>query len=654
MLPSRRASITLEKSQHYAIKWTQTIGNMFKQKNKSPRLLNPFTSAYKNQNQKGTLGPVGLLVEELKHIDATIDQDFNIKQDKEIEFSLIHTPWQSLKNLVEQAAKRSRLQKISADREFLGGLQEFDNVAFQDAIKRRSEEELSILKYISTGAAWAQSTLCEIGRTEDDKCQMCGEKEWDIRHTLWECKEVHGENTERMRALRPLLPTNLQFGIPGPITKDLDRTYWGFTYFEIHNEKYDFTELMGIAKDDRTRRRMGNMNATAELSYKDNNIITDGRNPRQIFQQLKGNNMKSEDFTQVAWCEDTAPPDINVYADGSFKNPRRPAYSLAGAGVWWPGRNLKDNPCSESEEEMGFAKQENGGVSLRVWLAGFGGSSTRAELAAGLIALQYPGAVHIGTDSQAFLTKAMMLRDMAKKSKKPRRPWSTQPDGDLWEVFYNTLRAKNPLAFRATKVKGHAMDDMITENKVRKVDKDGNDKADRVADGVQCYSKDIVQTSGSLTKRHIGHTKFINKIHENFIEAVIKKNEKINDIEKNKFLVDASTEKRQKILHFITLPFYGSIAQTWNNNMIDIKNFKAINDKYDAAPDVQDFMQHIKFQKCVGEEQGTSWLELYILYKLSGGRCPVKDPSSKAMARPSMRAQTKSFKEICRYIASRL
>ena len=50
---------------------------------------------------------------------------------------------------------------------------------------------------------------------------------------------------------------------------------------------------------------------------------------------------------------------------------------------------------SELEDQLGIEKQEVNGVSVKTSLAGFGGSSTRAEIAAGILALSAKGGVHI-------------------------------------------------------------------------------------------------------------------------------------------------------------------------------------------------------------------------------------------------------------------
>ena len=73
------------------------------------------------------------------------------------------------------------------------------------------------------------------------------------------------------------------------------------------------------------------------------------------------------------------------------------------------------------------------GIGLAGILAGRFGSSTRAEIAGGILHLLAPGPAHIGTDSQAFLAKAKSVLEAPCLA--PRRPFALQPDGDLWQSF---------------------------------------------------------------------------------------------------------------------------------------------------------------------------------------------------------------------------
>ncbi len=115
-------------------------------------------------------------------------------------------------------------------------------------------------------------------------------------------------------------------------------------------------------------------------------------------------------------CARDAPDEINVYTDGSWLNPTFQFAGLGGSGAWWPRRangvaNITsgcpvNRPISDAEQEMAYEKQTPNGLQLYTKIGGFGGSSTRTELAAGIIAMSAHGPVHIGTDSMAFKQKA--------------------------------------------------------------------------------------------------------------------------------------------------------------------------------------------------------------------------------------------------------
>ncbi len=56
-------------------------------------------------------------------------------------------------------------------------------------------------------------------------------------------------------------------------------------------------------------------------------------------------------------------------------------------------------PMSAPEFEMGYGKQMEEGFAITSSLAGHGGSSTRAEIAAGILACQADVAVNVGSGS---------------------------------------------------------------------------------------------------------------------------------------------------------------------------------------------------------------------------------------------------------------
>ena len=61
-----------------------------------------------------------------------------------------------------------------------------------------------------------------------------------------------------------------------------------------------------------------------------------------------------EELPDPSWCAAPAPPDINVYTDGSLKNPTNQDYSLGGFGIYDARDNCRLTPkamtCQRGED----------------------------------------------------------------------------------------------------------------------------------------------------------------------------------------------------------------------------------------------------------------------------------------------------------------
>ena len=64
-----------------------------------------------------------------------------------------------------------------------------------------------------------------------------------------------------------------------------------------------------------------------------------------------------------------------------------------------------------------------------------GGSTTRAEIAAGIIAMAADAEVHMGTDSKSFMDRAKIILQMIKDERMLKIPWSARKDWDLLQTF---------------------------------------------------------------------------------------------------------------------------------------------------------------------------------------------------------------------------
>ena len=92
---------------------------------------------------------------------------------------------------------------------------------------------------------------------------------------------------------------------------------------------------------------------------------------------------------------------------------------------------MKTTPLSRAEGELAFHQQCGDGLRLYTSIGGYAGSSTRTELAAGIIAICAHGPVHIGSDSKAFVDQANWHMQNMNKGKKLKKPWKLISDGDL-------------------------------------------------------------------------------------------------------------------------------------------------------------------------------------------------------------------------------
>ncbi len=153
-------------------------------------------------------------------------------------------------------------------------------------------------------------------------------------------------------------------------------------------------------------------------------------NARQTFQRIKQCNGDIAMPTPHP-CKTKAPEHINVYTDGSWLYPLKQFLGLGGAGVWWPNRRLSKNdegiypiPLSVAEQSMATHVTEEEGVRLYTKIGGFAGSSTRTELAAGIIAICAHGPVHIGSDSEVFVNGANRILAEIALHKPNKKKWN--------------------------------------------------------------------------------------------------------------------------------------------------------------------------------------------------------------------------------------
>ena len=180
-------------------------------------------------------------------------------------------------------------------------------------------------------------------------------------------------------------------------------------------------------------------------------------------------------------------------------------------------------------------------------------SSTRAEIAAGIIAMAADCESHMGTDSKAFMDRANIILQMIKEQRKPKRLWSIQKDGDLRNLFSEMAQIKGAGSIKISKVKDHATEKNIQDGTSTVKDKIGNDRADRAADqGVKDHAGEICKLSRIQAQRQHKYMKFTKEAHSHILEAFYKR-KYMESVEMKETTTDPQQTNRTTPNKFITI-----------------------------------------------------------------------------------------------------
>jgi hypothetical protein len=139
--------------------------------------------------------------------------------------------------------------------------------------------------------------------------------------------------------------------------KEMHTTYWGKKESDIKTQDPQARVKMGLPKDKKEWVRKDCQNEEAESLYKSKGIRSEHLNARQVFSKVRGK-IPTQELKKPNPCNEQPPEEINVFSDGSFRNPRKQAWSLSAAGVWWPGRRMDEEDLTEAEDELAMQEQE--------------------------------------------------------------------------------------------------------------------------------------------------------------------------------------------------------------------------------------------------------------------------------------------------------
>ena len=574
-------------------------------------------------------------------------QDLIIRQDDEPDIDIWNMPWQHLKTAITSIPVRQRTKATDSNRTFAGNIKEVDHEMMKGLLNKMGHKEARIYRYISTGAMWNEHQLNNIDKGEG-KCRHCGIKVEDSEHVLWKCPVIHKYRTNKdlCKLDTKHIPKTLINGIPTTISCELAADFWGNKHGQEVDD--DTKQLIGQLKGHKGKVQEARQMELMQC-FQDEDIDIANKNARQAFNALR--TLPSITVMPMPIvCHTTAPEEPNVYSDGSWLQPQYKYLGYGGAGVWWPGRNLNQEPASEAENELAHYNQKPDGLEMYTSIGGLAGGSTRTELAAAIVAMSANGPVHVASDSKAFVTKARKLQKHMLKGRIIHKQWKLISDGDLWEHFYKALKAKSPTSFKATWVKGHATEEHISKGITTQVHKAGNFEADRAADiGASLHGELFAKATKRFGERIHNYTALVTKVVKHIIEAVL-----INS-ELNNRRDAADSAKKHKTdqgvnhtgLHYPKLHNARCVTPK-----VTIASYPKI--KNDAGlVQSQCFLSNLWVEEASDHNRPITWLELYMIFRIRGYHKPLENPSNGALTRATLDKQLRQFKRNIRQVVDK-
>ena len=503
------------------------------------------------------------------------------------------------------------------------------------------------------GPQQVRHTVEHEAKAPDTKARTAMEQ---LRHSVeQEASQAATVNCDCLKFLATDIPPLLQLGIPPPLHMHQSTTYWGTAHHLIGTPYKEERRAIGLA-----------IGRFAQAVSEGHDLTTDelisaaqGEAPqkpthldaRRTFQLLRGQNTTST-LVLPQPCQQAPPSNINIYTDGTLLNPTTQDFCLGGAAVWHPDRT--DERVTEAEADAAVIGISDKGISLQTHLAGYGGSSTRMEPAAGIQALGSQHPAHIGTDSAAFMQKAIRVHGLIEAHQPPRRPWLLQRDGDLWQAYWQHAKAKGTHAIRYTKVKGHATVAMVEAGTVATADKQGNDEADKLAkEATELFGEGILRLGRKYGQRQKSYSALVFCIQRHLVlmykarAQLLAEHEQQNPPPAPPHL--ASHQRGNHKWTQVHLPSHRLQAAAHHSHntshrLMCRKHITVATMMFKHQPDAKNILQFLQQVRVIPltepkhhtqPTQGRTWLELFIIYHLLGHpRLGGRDKQHKHLAQP--------------------
>ena len=585
-------------------------------------------------------GPVGMLLLALFKVGACLDHSLIIRMPNEAPIDIVNTPIQQLQATIWQMGRSSRIKESAGTRNEHVGIYEIDMMATCSLDNQLDKSQAILLKVCQSVGAWDLDALAHLGNGHTNQCPDCNTNvKCDTRHLICHCPHFDKERYEGDEGLRKIpleaLPHPIINGIAPAMTADFEATFWGqrmpTTLDKQAEAEIGINRHINIVKATTQALLASYKSQLTDIWQSDLIKRTAGKlNARQFFQHLMTTRYSMDkEHHDTEEHNDSAPDEPNVFADGSYKNPKARYYGLLGYGVYWAHRCEESAPVEQHERDiMDGSEHHKDGCIIFGHLKGLRGSSTRAELASIILALAKYGPMHIGCDNlnavkglKCIIQHIHNMRSRKVQGKrtnaKPfRTSFSLTTDGDLWNDIHQRMLAKQSGAVAITWVGAHATQEHIREGITTIQNKVGNDAADTAADkGVGSHGDATVEISYLLAARQAKYNKFMQRIQRMVIRVRTAEKEA-----RPKKETDANPFGNKPSVH-VALPFanlHKHVPQTpWHR--IKMANLSIIDKtiKVMLQPTTIEqiwvFLNNITLQSTEATDSGITWLELLML-----------------------------------------
>ena len=447
-------------------------------------------------------GPIAL--DTMVHADAAIDI-FNIWRRGKHILRLLEAPYQELRSWITDGIAQGYFRQAATKRKDLNGETGFDRRATIAGAPRMRDEDYPCWVTMICGGLWTAQRKHKAGLADAGDCPFCGKQTEDLKH-IFLCEANPAKKDEASDILECAreghIPQALfTHGIAPPLVTDgHDGAYWA--------------QHGGVSARLPASVRGPTPNGKQHLAiYGASGYGPDERELCEVMRQAKGVTAIIPPVEMPA-IEPRDGEVHEVYTDGSMTHPLWPQYGLAGGAAMELRRRVP-----QAEEDQ-FAEVTAGEHELvkRLTLQGGGLSSTRAEIAPALCALQTPTHYVLRTDSKAVVRGH---RRVAKALAGVKGVWFCKMrNGDMWKRYSDALERRGCHTAHVRWLKGHAGAEHERYGMTRE-QAEANDKVDDFADqAVKTHDEALQNMSDYAVARHTGYLAFVKRIRTYQLDVV--------------------------------------------------------------------------------------------------------------------------------------